>query len=255
MEEIAVTGMVLAVMPIGDYDRRLTILTKEKGKIAAFAKGARKPTSALLACSQPFTFGTFVLYEGRSSYTVTRAEVTNYFSEIREDFSAVYYGMYFCEFAAHVTREELPAVEELKLLYCSLRALTKASIGMELVRAVFELKLMQILGNAPQLHACVRCGKEQEVLLFSAAGGGVVCTQCMAGADSIRISESTLYTMQYILSAPYEKLYTFTVSAKVLAELKQCMKRFLRVHIDCEMKALELLEQINGESGIQKDLF
>lgn len=249
MEEIAVTGMVLAVMPIGDYDRRLTILTKEKGKIAAFAKGARKPTSALLACSQPFTFGTFVLYEGRNSYTVTRVEVTNYFSEIREDFSAVYYGMYFCEFAAHVTREELPAGEELKLLYCSLRALTKASIGMELVRAVFELKWMQILGVAPQLHTCAKCGKEQGLSVFSAAGGGMICSQCMAGADGIRITESTLYTMQYILSASYEKLYTFTVSKEVLAELKECMKRFLRMHIDGEMKALELLEQINEDNG------
>ena len=246
MEEITVTGMVLAVMPVGDYDRRLTILTKEKGKIAAFAKGARKPTSALLACSQPFAFGTFVLYEGRNSYTVMRAEISNYFSEIREDFAAVYYGMYFCEFASHVTREELPASEELKLLYCSLRALTKPAIGMELVRAVFELKFLQLLGIAPQLHSCARCGKAEGLYGFSAAGGGMVCKNCGVPADGVTVSESTLYTMQYIVSAPFEKLYTFTVSEEVLGQLKKCIKRFLRMHIECEMKALELLEQVNG---------
>ena len=241
MEELTVTGMVLAVMPVGDYDRRLTILTKEKGKIAAFAKGARKPTSALLACSQPFVFGTFVLYEGRNSYTVMRAEDVNYFAEMREDFSAVYYGMYFCEFASHVTREELPAADELTLLYYSLRALTKPSIGMELVRAVFELKFMQLLGVEPQLHACIKCGKTEKLHGFSAVGGGMLCKDCGVSAETVLLSESTLYTMQYILSAPLKKLYTFTVSKEVLEQLQISMKRFLRVHIDCEMKSLELL--------------
>ena len=244
MEELTVTGMVLGVMPVGDYDRRLTILTKEKGKIAAFAKGARKPTSALLACSQPFAFGLFTLYEGRNSYTVMRTEISNYFSEIRDDFEAVYYGMYFCEFASHVTKEELPAAEELKLLYCALRALTKPSIGMPLVRAVFELKFLQLLGIAPELHRCVKCGKKEGLFGFLAAADGMVCKECSTMSDVVIVSQSALYTMQYILSAPIGKLYTFTVSDDVLRQLQICTKRFLRMHIDYEMKSLELLEEL-----------
>lgn len=242
------TGMVLQTMPIGEYDRRLVILTKERGKIATFAKGARRQNSAFLACSQPFAFGEFELYEGRSSYNLAGARISNYFEDVTMNLEAAYYGMYFCELADYFGQEYEDGRDVLNLLYISLKALLKESIGVEVVRYIFELKLFVINGLAPQMFQCVKCGKEKELeayYRFSSTAGGLLCGECRSQADdAIRIGPSTIYTMQYIISSPIEKLYSFTVSEEVLREFKRCMSQYNKLYIDKVIKSLKVIEKM-----------
>lgn len=246
-QNITVTGMVLHVMPIGEYDKRIVLLTRERGKITAFARGARRPNSQLLAATDPFSFGEFELFEGRSSYTVVRASISNYFRELAADPQTTYYGFYFLEFAAWYCQENNDEREMLKLLYQSLRALESPAFDRRLVRAVFELKALAVNGEAPNVFSCIACGSREDAVWFSARRGGTLCAGCAAGIpDVIRLDPSTVYTMQYVISSPIGKLYTFTVSEQVFGELTGLLKEYLRLYVDHSFRSLRILEEMEA---------
>ena len=75
-----VKGLIIKVEPIGEYDRRIVMLTDDRGKISAFARSARKPGSKLVAATNLFCFGEFGLFNGRNSYTINEAKISNYFA-------------------------------------------------------------------------------------------------------------------------------------------------------------------------------
>lgn len=211
---VTLTGIVIKAEPIGEYDRRVVILTKERGKISAFARGSRKPGSGLMAPTNPFSFGQFRLYEGRSSYNLSEAEITNYFEELRQDFVGAYYGMYFLELCDYYTRENNDEVQMLKLLYQSLRALTSDGFDNRLVRCIFELKAIMVNGEFP--------------------GYG--------GEDGLMAA--TAYTIDYIRKTPVEKLFSFRVKPEVLEELRGFCAVLCKKALDRDFKSIEILENL-----------
>ncbi len=240
---VIVTGIVLSSMPIDEYDRRVVLLTRERGKISAFAKGSRRMNSQLMGITRTFAFGQFELYENRSSYDVKRAEIKQYFTDVSEDFEAVLYGYYFSELADYYGRENLAASQMINLLYVSLRALTKKAIPNELVRYIYELRLIHDNGECPDMFACALCQGEERLSAFSANNFGLVCQSCAGQAkDAIALTESCIYTLQYICSVELERLYTFTVSKEVLAELRMVMGRICSRVFGRHMKSLDILK-------------
>lgn len=208
---LSVTGMVIKTETIGEYDKRVVLLTLEKGKISCFAKGARKQGSRLMAATDPFCFGEFKLYVGRSSYSLNDVSVTNYFENMRTDLLSALVGMYFLEVVDYYTRENNDERLMLKLLYQSMRALSSEKYDRDFVRAVFELKCICIEGEYPGPPA------------------------------DRKLDDSTVYTLSYIYGTPIEKLYSFKVSDKVLAELKEIASEYILRFTDKNFKSLELL--------------
>lgn len=214
-DRIEINGIILKSEAIGEYDRRIVILSLERGKITAFVRGARKPNSKYVASTNPFVFASFYLYEGKNSYSLNDIVVKNHFDELRKDFIAAYYGMYFLEIADYYTRENNDDKEMLKLLYQSLRALTKENINNSLIKAVFEIKSIVVNGEFPGL------------------------------SDDDEYLEATKYTIDYIVNSSIEKLYTFALKEEVLNEVTYIATKYRRMIMHHNFKSLEILESLN----------
>ena len=208
---IKVRGIVLSERPVGEYDRLVTILTVESGKIRAFARGAKRPRNHLSAALQPFHYGTFSLYAGRDSYNVQDAEISNYFEGVRSDLDNTMTGMFFLELADYYGRENDDNSALAALLYQSLRALENGKPDRRLVRAIYEIRALVIDGQYP-------------------------------GIPEGNWQTSTTYAMEMIASSAIEKLYTFEVNEQVLNELLGIAQVFRKRFIDRELKSLKYCE-------------
>ena len=244
---ITVTGMVLSAMPVGEYDKRLVILTREKGTITVFAKGARRQNSTMMAVSNPCVFGSFLIYEGRTAYQLRSASVKNYFSELAGIQPEVYYGFYFLEIADYYGREGNRETDMLNLLYITMKALIRGRISNRLIRAIFEMRAMLINGEYPRLFECGICGRTEDLTFLSLEASGCICSNCRKQVkDGISVSTSALYALQYMVATPMEKIYTFTLKPEVEREVTRWVKRYIDRYTDKRFKSLEILEVMDS---------
>ncbi|MBO7364291.1 MAG: DNA repair protein RecO [Lachnospiraceae bacterium] len=243
-----VNGIVLSSAPAGEADRRVTLLTAEMGKISVFARGARRPTSPLVGVTRPPAFGTFRISAGHSAYTLAGAEIRNHFEEIVKDMDRSLYASYVLELSAAFSHENVPASDLLNLLYYTLRALSRDGIPKSLVRRVFELRLLKTEGTAPDFSVCASCGAPLSEGGFHTGLMQPLCASCAAEREVLPLGKSAVYMMNHILSAPVQRLYTFSVNRETEGQAAAVADALLRLNLEYPLKSGELLA-LAGDQG------
>lgn len=213
-EALEVTGVVVKASPYREFDKRLEILTRERGRITAFVRGARRPSSPHLAAANPFVFGRFSVFEGKNAYTLVSEQVVDYFDGIAGCQPGVYYGFYFLELAAFFTQEEEPAEEIVDLLYVALKAVMKGQLPLTLIRRIVELRLMVLNGTyaVPEVRGSM--------------------------------NDSAFYALQYVAAAPVTRLFTFRLSDEAMADFERETETHLDRHVTTVMKSRALIDEV-----------
>lgn len=230
MALIKAKGIVLKQTDIGNYDKMLTILTKEYGKISACAKGVKSLKSPLLAGAKIFSYSDFVFYEGRQVYTISQCSQISGFYKLSNSLERLEAAAHICSFTDFMVQEHEKNPELLRLLLNSLHALANTEKSHVLIRAVFRIKAMCLSGYEPELNSCTTCGVE-EGASFSPQAGGITCNTCAAIAEDIVIDNFTLGALRYICGAPLERVLGFNASQTVINLLDDVSSRFAKHHV------------------------
>ncbi len=242
------TGLILTSKNVGDYDKWVTILTRERGRVGAFVRGARRPKSQVIAAGSAMVYGTFTAYEGRDSISITGCDISEHFSQIKNNIDLVWYASYFLEVADYYARQEMDESERLRLLYRSLLALGEESFSPQHVKMVYEYRTMVINGDAPNVFECMNCGKAGDDPTavpwhFSMNHRGVICSECAKEEGGEELSASTLHAMQHMASAPVEKLFSFILKEPAFSELTSIILRYRHRYMEHTYNSERFLEK------------
>ena len=103
--------------------------------------------------------------------------------------------------------------------------------------------MIQLNGEAPQVFSCVSCGATGNLNYFSTKAGGLLCPECKSldPRGGRKLQSSTIYAMQFILTSPLEKLYTFVLKEEIQEELGKVMADYYGKYVDGDFKSLEFL--------------
>ena len=179
-------GIVLHAWDLGEHDRLVTLYTRDHGRLAAVARGARRLRSRFAGALELFTWGDAVGFEreGRNLVRLDHFDIRQPFRRLREDLESLGQGARMIEAVARLTAERDAQPLCFALLLRGLRALD-AGAAPARVQLAFALRLLDLLGHRPRLDRCGRCDRPvgTEGLLFDASEGYVVCERCRgAGA-------------------------------------------------------------------------
>lgn len=241
MKQIKVNGIVIAENNMGDFDKMLTILTPNLGKIGCSAKGSRRPKSLLLSGTQFLCFGEYMLFKSADTYRINSCETIEMFYNIRTDLDKLTYASYITKIINDVTTENQNSFNTLKLFLNTLYMISETDKDLDFITSVFKMRILKILGFAPNITECVECKCKENLNYFSIRDNGIKCVACSRQDTScIEMKEATKNAIYYIMKADSKKIFSFELAENCRKELELISNIYLNEKLEKEYKLEKL---------------
>ena len=246
-----IKGLVIGETKLGDNKKYIRVLTDEIGLISVIVYGATGSKSRHLAAVRPFTYSSFVLTQKRDSYTLKEAEIIKSFFALGADPKILALASYIVSAAGYVSAHGDDMSALLSLTLNSLYALAESKKPHNLVKAAFELKCAAVIGFAPALIACARCGGEiSGGAYLHIYDGDTVCENCKNKGKlneyevTFKLTPSVVAAMRYIEYSDIKKIFSFTVPDGEMNLLSEVCEKLLTAHIETAFPALKVYKSL-----------
>jgi len=245
-------ALVIGSMRYKEADRIVTLYTRDRGRLGAIAKGVRRTKSKTGGRLEPFTLVRASLHSGRGTlYTVVGVDTLRTFQGVRDELFRMEEGARLFTAVRHLFPVEEGSVPAFNLLVRGIAHLAESpdpATAAGIILAT-RLKLLVLLGYAPEMSHCAGCGSEGPLYGFSPSLGGVVCETCAnagaaprdagggsagdgpsGGFSCFALSPGALATLRVLLDNPLAELERLDIDDRAAAEVEQVLAQTLAYH-------------------------
>ncbi|MCH7605788.1 MAG: DNA repair protein RecO [Chloroflexi bacterium] len=243
-------ALILKNFPMGEADLMVTAYTRERGKIRAVAKGARRSNSRLVGHLEPLTQVRLSLAKGRGLDYVTQAQVIGNFTPLKDGLNGISKGFYLAELVDGFGSEASPNVPLYHLAVETLQSIADDPEA-DLPLRFFELRLLQVSGLMPELYQCVECRQSLAPgnHRFSPSLGGTLCLNCLPATGHVMpLSLRALKVLRLLDRSRTNETPAVKISESLSRELKSILSTTVEYWLDKQLQSKSLMEQLNSES-------
>lgn len=244
--QITTEALVLKVTDIGDNDRLITLYSSEYGVISAFASGAKKLKNKYHAGTSFLCYSSFILENVKDSYRVRDASLIRCYFKLGCDIVNISLQQYFCDVVSFLSTTGEGDNEILKLIIKCCNYINENKMNLNLIKAIFELRILSLSGYMPDLTGCNNCkNPDENKLFFDMQGGVLFCNTCNSLiTNPVFLGATILSAMRHIVYSNFDKIFSFTIPEESAIRLTKITERYLTIQTEHSFKTLEFYKSI-----------
>lgn len=237
-------AIVLRTVDYGETNKIVTLWTREWGKVAVMARGAKKPSSRLSSVTQLFTYGYYLVQKSRGVGSLHQGEVIDSLRGIRENIFATAYASYIVELTDKITDEQRPNPYLFELLLQTLKYMNDG-LDLEIITYIYEMKMLNVMGLYPSLDHCAVCKQTEGKFSFSVKEGGFLCHRCEAtDPHRLPLSSAAVKLLRLFYHLDISRLGKISVREETKKELNRAISAYYDEYSGLSLKTKRFLTQI-----------